>query len=325
MGLTRTFTHSSSSASLVGFVFLVTLLISATWSSLPAFAQQNAGDPGKAERIEADRKAAFAAADKAAVNGPAKIRISDQADFALPQGYVYVPQPEAGQLMRANGNNSGKSLLGLVFPATSGQSWWATVEFKNSGYVKDDEAKNWDADELLKNLQEGTEAANADRVERGFPEIEVTGWVERPAYDAQTRRLVWSANVRGKSDTSDQGSINYNTYVLGREGYISLDLITSPQSVAVDQTFANELLASIDFVDGKKYSDFDAATDHIAEFGIAALVGGIAVKKLGLLAAAGVFLLKIWKLAAVGLVAVGAAARRIRAFFTRRKPPEQQA
>jgi uncharacterized membrane-anchored protein len=325
MGLTRSDMHSSNYAGSVGFVFFLVLLITATWSGLPARAQQNADGAGKAARIEADRKAAFAAAEKVAVNGPAKVKLTDQADFALPQGYVYVPQPEASQVMRANGNSSGKSLLGLVFPAAAGQDWWATVQFKDSGYVKDDEAKNWDADELLKTLQESTEAANEDRVERGFPAIEVTGWVQRPAYDAQTRRLVWSANVRNKDDAGDQGSINYNTYVLGREGYISLNLITSPQSVVADKTHANTLLASIDFVNGKKYSDFNASTDHIAEFGIAALIGGIAVKKLGLLAGAGIFLLKIWKLAAIGLVALGATARKALAFFTRRKPPEQQA
>ena len=53
-------------------------------------------------------------------------------------------------------------------------------------------------------------------------------------------------------------------------------------------------------------------------------VGGLAAKKLGLLAVAGVFLLKAWKLALLGLVVVGAAARRVVAFFTRRKPVEPQ-
>jgi uncharacterized membrane-anchored protein len=321
--------HSSSFFGFSGIALLLALSLFPTWSNAPAFAQQDTTEATKAARIEADRKAAYAAVDKAAQNGPATIKLADQADLALPEDYVYVPQPEAGQLMRANGNSGGTGLLGLVFPATAGQHWWALVEFKNSGYVKDDEAKNWDPDALLKTLQEGTEAGNEDRLERGFPAIEVTGWVEPPVYDAATRRLVWSANVRAKGDASDRGSINYNTYVLGRDGYVSLDLITSPEAVAVDKAHADELLASIDFVGGKKYSDFNASTDHIAEFGIAALVGGLAIKKLGLLAVAGVFLLKVWKLALIGLVAVGAAVRRVKTFFTRRKPvgepPEPQA
>jgi uncharacterized membrane-anchored protein len=44
----------------------------------------------------------------------------------------------------------------------------------------------------------------------------------------------------------------------------------------------------------------------VAEYGLAALVGGVAAKKLGLLAALGVFLLKFWKLLLIGLVAIGA-------------------
>ncbi len=298
------------------------LLLAFFWSHVPAFAQQ---DPSKAARIEADRNAAFSAADKVSQLGPVLIKLADQAELNLPAGYIYVPQPEAGQLIRANGNSEDRGLVGLVFPRGGGRHWWATIEFEKSGYVKDDEAKTWDADALLKNIREGTEAANADRVERGFPPIEVTGWVELPAYEAETHRLVWSAGVRRKYDASDKGSINYNTYALGRDGYFSLDLITSTAAIATDKAYAKELLASIAFVDGKKYSDFNAATDHIAEFGIAALVGGLAVKKLGLLAVAGVFLLKAWKLTLIGLVALGAAGRKIAAFFTRRKPAAPQA
>jgi uncharacterized membrane-anchored protein len=279
----------------------------------------------KAARIEAERKAAFEAANKVSKPGPDSIRLTDQANLALPKGYVFVPQPEAGQIMRANGSTPGSHLLGLLFPSGTGRHWWAKIEFINSGYVKDDEAKNWDADGLLKNLQEGTEAGNEDRVERGFAPIEVTGWVEPPAYDAVTHRLVWSAKVRDKGDENDVGSINYNTYALGRDGYFSLDLIGDPDAIAGDKTYAKELLGDIAFIDGKKYSDFNASTDHVAEFGIAALVGGVAAKKLGLLAVIGVFLLKAWKLTLIGLVAFGAAARKFISVFTRKKPAEPQA
>jgi uncharacterized membrane-anchored protein len=48
--------------------------------------------------------------------------------------------------------------------------------------------------------------------------------------------------------------------------------------------------------------------------GIAALIGAVAVKKLGLLAVLGVFLLKAWKLTAIAVIGIGAAIRR---FFRR--------
>jgi uncharacterized membrane-anchored protein len=298
------------------------LVLALSLTHAQVFAQD---ENSKAARIEAERKAAFEAANKVSKAGPDSIILTDQAKLALPKGYIFVPQPEAGQVMRANGNTPSSHLLGLIFPNGTGRHWWAKIEFTSSGYVKDEEAKDWDADALLKNLQESTEAGNEDRVERGFTPIEVTGWVERPAYDAATHRLVWSAKVRDKGDENDVGSINYNTYALGRDGYFSLDLITDPADIAADKTYAKELLGAIAFVDGKKYTDFIATTDHVAEFGIAALVGGVAAKKLGLLAVIGVFLLKAWKLALLGLVVVGAAARKLISIFSRKKPVEPQA
>jgi uncharacterized membrane-anchored protein len=52
------------------------------------------------------------------------------------------------------------------------------------------------------------------------------------------------------------------------------------------------------------------------------LVGAVAVKKLGLLALAGVFLLKIWKL---GLVAIAGGAAAARKFFRRKNKDEDAA
>ena len=61
---------------------------------------------------------------------------------------------------------------------------------------------------------------------------------------------------------------------------------------------------------------FNPSTDHIAAYGIAALVGGIAAKKLGLLALIGVFVLKFAKLIAIGAAALLAGAWKI---FGRRR------
>ena len=47
---------------------------------------------------------------------------------------------------------------------------------------------------------------------------------------------------------------------------------------------AHNLLASLDFAAGKRYADFNSSTDKVAEYGLAALVAGVAAKKLGLLA-----------------------------------------
>ena len=61
--------------------------------------------------------------------------------------------------------------------------------------------------------------------------------------------------------------------------------------------------------DGKRYADFNAKTDHVAEYGLAALVVGVAAKKLGLIALAVAFFAKFAKVILIGLAL---ARRRIR-------------
>ena len=77
-------------------------------------------------------------------------------------------------------------------------------------------------------------------------------------------------------------TVNYNTYALGREGYITLDLITQQSQVPKDKGAVLALLNNIDYVEGKRYADFNSSTDKVAEYGLAALVAGVAAKKLGL-------------------------------------------
>ena len=61
-------------------------------------------------------------------------------------------------------------------------------------------------------------------------------------------------------------------------------LIQAAGSATMLFEHARELLAALSFNEGKRYTDFNAATDRMAEYGLAALVGGMAAKKLGLLA-----------------------------------------
>jgi uncharacterized membrane-anchored protein len=252
-------------------------------------------------------QAIWQAAGAAMVHGPNTVQLQNQAQLALPEGYGFVPRKEGAAVMDMLGNQTDERFVGLIFPEDQESSWFVTIDYEPSGYIKDDDAKDWNAEELLQSLRDGTEAANEHRRDIGVAEIEVTRWVEKPAYDAQTHRLVWSAEAREKSGQDPDPVVNYNTYVLGREGYVSLNLITSSSTVEADKPAAHELLAAVNFNDGKRYTDFNASTDKVAAYGLAALVGGIAAKKLGLLAAAGVFIAKFAKLIIVGAAAVGGA------------------
>ena len=279
----------------------------------PLLAQADA-TPGPQEQA---MRAASEAARKALVRGPSDIKLREQAVLSLPEGYGFIPQREAAALMRAMGNQTNADFLGLVVPLGEGSGrWLVTVDYNPAGYVKDDEAQHWDAQKLLESLKEGTEAANGEREKLGIPPIVVTRWIEPPSYQADSHRLVWSAEARNKSGRDDDPTINYNTYLLGREGYLSLDLITSASAVDEDKARAHELLSAVKFNSGKAYTDFNSSTDKVAAYGLAALVAGIAVKKLGLLAlivATVVKFAKVIAVAAAGLVAGVARWRKARA------------
>lgn len=243
--------------------------------------------------------------------GPVDIALRDQARLALPEGFGFIPAREAAQLLARMGNQTDERFVGLIVPLAEDASWMVVAEYEPSGYIKDDDAKDWNADELLQSLRDGTEAANAQREKVGVPAIAVSRWIEPPAYQADTHRLVWSAEARLKHGVDPDPSVNYNTYVLGREGYVSLNLVTSLSTIDDDKQVASTLLAAVAFNDGKRYTDFNSSTDKVAAYGLGALVAGVAAKKLGLLAALGVFLAKFGKVVFISLAAGGGVLAKI--------------
>jgi uncharacterized membrane-anchored protein len=283
--------------------------------SLPAFAQ---GSPPSEASRKAELVAAWQGASAAGSAGPTDVSLIDQAALKLPAGHFFVPQAEGARVLRALGNVvHDASFVGLVVGTGPNDGWIVVIRYIKEGYIKDDDAKNWNADELLKNLKDGAEESNKDRVARGFPEMQVIGWLQPPSYDAGTHRLVWSALAKDKGEPDNVAkSINYNTYALGRDGYFSLNLLSNSERIAGDKSVAHELLGDLAYSAGKRYEDFSATTDRIAEYGLMALVGGVAAKKLGLFAIVAAFVLKFAKVILIGLGVFGAGVFN----FFRRKP-----
>lgn len=290
-----------------------TLLATFTWLlallGLGAHAQPSA--PDEAQKV-------FQEARDAAKAGPADLPLAGQALLKLPAGHAFVPQPQATRMLNAMGNpGNDPRLQGLIFPQGDGRGWFITVRYEDTGHIKDDDARDWNADDLLKSYREGTEAANEERQKLGVPALEILGWAEKPAYDASTHRLVWAMSSREKgAPANEPQGVNYNTYVLGREGYFSLNLVTGLNELPAHKGAAQDMLAALQFIEGKRYADYNASTDRTAEYGLAALVVGVAAKKLGFLALAGVFFAKFAKVILLGLAVVGAGATR---FFKGRK------
>ena len=252
--------------------------------------------------------------------GPAKLDLGHGASIDLPENFGYLAQPEAGKLMEKMGNLYNDDLIGLIAPKAEDAEYFVTLRYEESGYVKDDE--ELDAEEILEAMREGEEEYNAERKKLGFPPIHAAGWGEKPHYDRARHHLVWGLTV----ESPDGASVNYATRVLGRNGYVSLNLVTDPKDLAKDKPAAALLLSKTSFNPGKRYEDFDSSTDKVAEYGLTGLVLGGAglglakAAKLGVLAKFSKVIIAALiagkKFVVIALIAIGAFLKRL---FDRRK------
>jgi uncharacterized membrane-anchored protein len=255
--------------------------------------------------------------------GPKKIDLGHDLELDLPASMLYLDRKDGKELMESNGNIIGDSFLGLV--GQEGASWIVTISYWEEGYVKDDDAADLDADEILEGMREGNEQGNEIRKQRGFKPLSLDGWTEKPRYERGPHHLVWGIKV---SDP-DGASINFYTRVLGRRGYVALNLIDDPAKIEASKKEALAVLQATTFKPGARYADFDAKTDKIAEYGLAALVAGgagaaaLKFAKVGLLAKFGGKLLALIiagkKAFVVVLIALGAGIKKLFGMFGRRK------
>jgi uncharacterized membrane-anchored protein len=229
--------------------------------------------------------------------GPKDVALGHDIKIDLPPGYAYLPPGPAGKLLEKNGGFHNENVLGLIASTDPKEDWFVVARFEDSGFIKDDE--KIDADELLSAMRDGAKESNEERQKRGFKPLSVDGWSEPPHYDAGKHHLVWALIV---SDP-DGKSVNYNTRILGRKGYVSLNLVTDPAALAQYRGHAGTLLTATHFGSGARYEDFNEKTDKVAEYGLAGLVmagaglGAAKLIKIGLIA-------KFWKVI-IGLLIAG--------------------
>lgn len=211
--------------------------------------------------------------------GPMEVRLGDQATLKLPEGFIFLQSQEAQRLLKDMGNFPSGQELGLVAGGSEGDNWFVIIRFVDAGFVEDDDAADWDADEMLTSIKEGTEEANDMRRESGIDPVTVRGWEEKPHYDKDSNKVVWAISA----DEGKDIIVNYNTLALGRHGYMSMNLVAGLNQLSELKPHAALLLSNLDFVAGKRYADFNSTTDKVAAVGLAALVAGAAFKS-GLLA-----------------------------------------
>lgn len=236
------------------------------------------------------------------INGPTKVKISENSTFDVPQGLVFLNPTDTKTMMELMHNpSSGQEYLF----APENFSWFGLFEFTNSGYIKDDE--KIDATAILNNIRLATDEANKERRARGWSTMKVIGWKYPPYYDVETRRLEWAIDGR---DENTGPVINFNTRILGRHGVTSVVLITSPEKFDTQVREFKTALKNYSFNIGERYTEFKQG-DRVAEYGLSALIIGgatAAAAKTGLLKSLWVFIVALvagaWKIILVVIAVV---------------------
>jgi uncharacterized membrane-anchored protein len=176
------------------------------------------------------------------------------------------------------------------FDPLDGSHWAVVITYGEDGYVKDNDAAAINYDKLLAQMKEGTQEVNKQREKAGYPPIELVGWATPPHYDQATHKLYWAREL--KFGDRPNHTLNYSIRILGRRGVLVLNAVASMAQLKEVEAATPSILAMVDFQDGHRYADFNASTDKVATYGIAALIAG------GILAKAGLFKL-LW----VGILA----------------------
>lgn len=229
------------------------------------------------------------------------------AAIQIPAGMGFLNGSDADKLMQLYGNLP-QSYLGLM--ATEDLSWTVTFDFSEEGYVKDDDKDDLDADELMETLQESQKEGNKMRKERGLETLTLEGWALKPKYNEETNNLEWATTISG----GDGGkTVNYETRLLGRHGYMNVTLLCDPGQLDSILPAYQKLLAGFAYVPGKTYAEFEDG-DKVAKYGLGALVAGgaaFAAVKTGLFGTILVFFKKLWYLVVAGVVAIWTGIKRM--------------
>lgn len=236
--------------------------------------------------------------------------LSQWSTISIPEGYRYLEGQDAAKLMEAYGNPPS-SYDGLI--AVDNLDWLVLFEFENSGYVKDDEKDELNADKLLATIKKQQDQGNEYRRNQGLEELFIDGWAVEPKYNETTNNLEWGLLLR--TPTSGQ-FVNYHTKLLGREGLMNVTLICDLAQLQEVLPTYQTLLLGHQYNPGKSYAEYKQG-DRVAEYGLTALIAGGALfgaAKLGLLATIMAFFKKFVKLIIIGVVAIGVA---IKKFFAK--------
>ena len=243
--------------------------------------------------------------------GPATVELGKVAELKLPEGAHFVLPESLDRYYQLTQNSRNGKEVGVLL----GKGYSLYFDYIDSGYVKDEDKDKLDADKLMKAMTENEDESNEARKQRGWDEIKLKGWATKPHYDEATHNLKWAINLASSQDKFREVFINESIRLLGRGGVMNVTLVSgSGDAFKAAEIEADKLLAkNFAYVSGQKYAEFKTG-DRVAAYGLSALVlggGAVMAAKLGWLASLGVWFGKMWKAIVFGVVALGAAIKKL--------------
>ena len=273
---------------------IITLLTTLTIHAIGASAQE---DDGKRALISAMQPK----------TGIIKIA-NDIVELNIGPHFKYLDNADATTMLTkiiGNPPAAVKGNLGMILPAADGETWFAVLSYSADGHVPDSDATSINYDDLLKQMKEEASRTAKERRDEGFSGAEFLGWAQKPYYDSISKKLYWAKSIQ--FDNQPNPTLNYNVRILGRAGYLNINIVDSMDQLPKINTEMPEILSMANFTPTNKYSDYVASTDHTAAYGIAGLVAGGILAKAGFFKGLLVLAAAFWKVIAVTVVAFFAA------------------
>lgn len=209
----------------------------------------------------------------------------DLATLKLPENLRYLDPKDTRTVLVdlwSNPPDRGNA-LGMIVPKDvdflSPDSWVVAITYEEDGHVKDDDADKINYDELLTEMKKTVSEENPERQKQGYEPIRLVGWAATPKYDREGKKLYWAKEL--EFGGSPEHTLNYDIRILGRKGVLVLNAIAARKDLPVIEAATPELLEAVSFNPGNRYADYDASTDKLAAYGLAALVAGGVATKLG--------------------------------------------
>ena len=232
--------------------------------------------------------------------GPTVGVLGREAEVTVPEGCLFTGEDGVEQFNELTENITSPGERGIIL---CGGDWFVVFTYDDIGHVKDDERDALDAGAILETMLAAQKAANKERAKRGWETLSLDGWVVEPHYDVATNNLTWATSL---SSSAGGASVNYSVRLLGREGVMDVDLVATPEGLDAAIPSLDSIVGGFGFAVGHRYAEWQPG-DRIAEYGLTGLIAGgaaVAAVKTGLLA-------RLWKLLVAGVVAVGAAVKRL--------------